>query len=131
MILFRPQAQYDKDAVVILLTKDQTHARFKQELDNGEIFPVIENKKTFLFVGLGKADSLSLTQLRIHIRKALLSDYLKKTKTVEIIPHATDDATIHAIIEGVLIGTYVWISINPKTRQIKRLSKTGDHCRCC
>ena len=71
MISFRPQAKYDKDATVVLLTSGQTHARFKKELEKGEIYPVLEGDKTFLFVGLGKTDKLSLTDLRVQVRKAL------------------------------------------------------------
>ena len=108
MISFRPQAKYDKDATVVLLAAGQTHARFKNELEKGEIFPVLEGTKTFLFVGLGKIDKLSLTDLRVQVRKACLSCYLHKAKTVEIIPHRRDDAAVIAIIEGVAIGTYVW-----------------------
>ena len=54
MISFHPQAKYDKDATVVLLASGQTHARFKNELEKGEIYPVLEGAKTFLFVGLGK-----------------------------------------------------------------------------
>ena len=88
MILFHPQAKYDKDATVVFLAAGQTHPRFKNELEKGEIYPVLEGAKTFLFVGLGKTDKLSLTDLRIQVRKAFLSGYLKKAKTVEIIPHS-------------------------------------------
>jgi leucyl aminopeptidase len=108
VISFRPQAKYDKDAAVVLLAAGQTHARFKKELEKGEIFPVLEGERTFLFVGLGKTEKLSLTDLRIQVRKAFLSGYLKKAKTVEIVPHRRDDAAVIAIIEGVAIGTYVW-----------------------
>ncbi len=108
MIYFRPQPKYDKNATVVFLTAGQTHARLKNELEKGEIFPVIEGGKTFLFVGLGKIDKLSLTDLRTQVRKACLCGYLQKVKTVEIVPHRKDDAVIIAIIEGVAIGTYVW-----------------------
>ena len=87
MISFHSKPKYDKDAAVILLTDGQTHARFKNKLEKGEMFPVLEGGKTFLFVGLGKIDKLSLTDLRIQVRKACLSGYLQKAKTVEIIPH--------------------------------------------
>ena len=119
MISFRPQAQYDKDAVVVLLTANQTHARFKQELDKGEIFPLFDGRRSFVFVGLGKAAALSLTDVRIQVRKALLSGFLKKAKTVEIVPHAKDDATIRAVIEGVSIGAYVWDKYKSKDKDDK------------
>jgi leucyl aminopeptidase len=108
VILFRAHAKYDKDAAVILLSAGQHHAHFKKDLEKGEIFPVIEGARTFLYVGLGAMDKLSLTDLRIQVRKAFASSYLKRSKSVEIIPHRRDDASIIAIIEGVSIGTYVW-----------------------
>ena len=119
MISFRPQAKYDKDVNVVLLTSVQTHARLKKELEKGETFPLLEGKRSFLFVGLGKGASLSLTDVRIQVRKALLSGFLKKARTVEIIPHSKDDATINAIIEGVAIGSYVWDKYKSKDKDDK------------
>ena len=119
MISFRSQAKYDKDATVILLASGQTNSRFKKELEKGEIYPVLEGAKSFLFVGLGKADKLSLTELRVQVRKACLSGYLKKAQTVEIIPHSKEDASIMAIIEGVAIGTYVWDKYKSKDKDDK------------
>src|SRR5262249_40469065 len=69
--------------------------------------------------GLGKADKLSPTELRIQVRKALLSSYLKSAKNVEIVPHAADDATVTAIIEGASIGTYVWDKYKSKPKDDK------------
>ena len=119
MISFRPQAKYDKDATVVLLASGQTHARFKNELEKGEIYPVLDGNKTFLFVGLGKTDKLSLTDLRIQVRKAFLSGYLQKAKTVEVVPHRRDDEAIIASIEGVAIGTYVWDKYKSKDKNDK------------
>ncbi len=121
MIDFRPKAKYDKDASVIFLASGQKHPRFKIELEKSEIYPVLEGKKTLLFVGLGKTDKLSLTDLRIQVRKALLSAYLHKSKTVEIIPHTKDDAAIIAIIEGIALGTYVWDKYKSKDKDDKTI----------
>jgi leucyl aminopeptidase len=119
MISFRPKALYDKDATVVFLASGQTHARFKKELEKGEIYPICEGARTFLFVGLGKTDKMTLTDLRIQVRKACLSGYLKKAKTVEIVPHRKDDAAIIAVIEGVAIGTYVWDKYKSKDKDDK------------
>ena len=108
MISFRPQAKHDKDATLVLLSAGQKDARFKNEIEKGEVYPLIDGKKTLLFAGLGPSDKLSLTELRILVRKALLCGYLKKAKTVEIVPHSKDEQAVIGIIEGVLIGTYVW-----------------------
>ena len=121
MILFNPKPKYDKDATVVFLAAGQSHARFKNELEKGEIFPVLDGAKTLLFVGLGKADKLSLTDLRVQVRKALASQYLQKAKTVEIIPHRKDDTTIIAIIEGVIIGSYVWDKYKSKDKNDKTI----------
>ena len=121
VISFRSQAKYDKDASVILLVSGQTHAHFKGELEKGEIYPVLEGAKTLLFVGLGKPEKLSLTDLRVQVRKACLSGYLKKAGSVEIVPHAKDDATIVAIIEGVAIGTYAWDKYKSKDKEDKTI----------
>ncbi len=121
MILFRDKAGYDKDATVVLLTAGQTHPRFKKELDKGDVFPVVEGKKILVFVGLGKADKLSLTDLRVQVRKALLSSYLKKIKDIELVPHSKEDAVVVAIIEGVLIGTYVWDKYKSKDKDDKSI----------
>ena len=108
MISFIPKARFNKDAAVILLTDSQKHPRLKKELEKGEIFPVLEGKRLSLFVGLGKTQKLSLTDVRVNTRKALLSAYIKSARTVEVVPHACDENTVKAVIEGISIGTYVW-----------------------
>lgn len=42
------------------------------------------------------------------MRKAILSEYLSTLKTIEIIPLENNDESVSALIEGVLIGGYVW-----------------------
>jgi leucyl aminopeptidase len=121
VIQFRPQAKFDKDAAIVLLANGHTHPRFKKELDKGEIFPVLEGEKTLLFVGLGKPEKLTLTDLRTQLRKALISGYLQKAGTVEIIPHRKDDAAIIAIIEAAAIGTYSWDKYKSKDKNDKTI----------
>ncbi len=121
MISFRPKAKYDKEATVVLLAAGQTHPRFKKLLEKGELYPVLDGAKTFLFAGLGHVEKLSLTDLRIQVRKALLSVYLKKAKTVEIVPHSKDDASIIAIIEAAAIGTYAWDKYKSKDKDNKNV----------
>src|SRR5438552_2715387 len=104
MISFSPKAKYNQEAAVVLLTSSQTDKRLKRELEKGEVFPVLEGKTLLLFVGLGKADKLSLTDVRIQVRRALLSSFLKKIKNIELVPHTKDEAAIKAMIEGIGIG---------------------------
>lgn len=142
MISFRNNEKFDKDATIILIDKDQVkqkdflfknknveeglkelikEGRFSGEKD--EIFPVVDKKAGLvLFVGLGKAEELTLTALRITTKKALLSSFLKKCEDVELIPHATDEKAVIAIIEGYLIGTYKWDKYKSKPKEEK--SKT-------
>ncbi|MDE2027832.1 MAG: leucyl aminopeptidase, partial [Candidatus Omnitrophica bacterium] len=127
MISFRPKTQHDKDATIVLLSKGQTHPRFKKELEKGETYPVIEGDKVILLAGLGDGDKLSLTDLRIQVRRALQSSYLKKAKSVEIVPHSKVDTAIVAIIEGAVIGAYAWDKYksrdkNDKTIRDKRIT---------
>lgn len=127
MINFRATAQFDKQATVVLLSVEelkQKKFRFqnnslkanirelqrggKFNAEKGEVFPLVIKGKTVLLAGLGKKADLTLTALRIFVRKALLSPYLSKIKDFEIVPHASDEKAIRAVIEGVLIGTYAW-----------------------
>jgi len=119
MISFSPKAKYNQEAAVVLLTSAQSDKRLKQELEKGEVFPVSEGKTLILFVGLGKADKLSLTDLRIQVRRALLSSFLKKLKNIELVPHTNDADAIKAIIEGALIGTYTWDKYKSKDKDSK------------
>ena len=121
MIQFSPHAKYDKDAAVVFLAAGQTHPKFKKELDKGDIYPLIDGGTTLLFVGLGKADKLSPTDLRVAVRKALTSAYLQQLKSIEIVPHLHDDASIIAVIEGAAIGTYVWDKYKSKDKNDKTI----------
>ncbi len=119
MITFRPRAKNDKEASIILLTSAQKDLRLKRELEKGEVFPVLDGKKVLVFAGLGKADKLSLTDLRIQVRRVFQSSLLKNVKEVELVPHTSDEASIKAIIEGVLIGTYSWDKYKSKSKDDK------------
>jgi leucyl aminopeptidase len=108
MISFNSKSKKSAEATIVLLTSSQSDKRLKRDLEKGEIFPVLDGKNLLLFVGLGKADKLTLTDLRVQVRKAFLSSFLKKIKTIELVPHSKDEDAIKAIIEGYLVGTYVW-----------------------
>ena len=127
MISFRPRARFDKSAAILLIEDGQWKARkfyFRnpkiQEIikgvagagqfsaENGEIFPLVLNKKLLLLVGVGKKDKMSLTALRTTVRRTFLSSYLKKIKDVEVVPHDEAESVVKAVIEGYAIGTYTW-----------------------
>ncbi|MEI7998405.1 MAG: leucyl aminopeptidase [Candidatus Omnitrophota bacterium] len=121
MISFSSKSKHEQDAIIVLLTSQQSDKRLKKDLEKGEIFPVLEGKKVLLFVGLGKGELLTLTDLRIQVRKAAMSLYLKKIKNIEVIPHSKEDVAIKAIIEGILIGTYVWDKYKSKDKDDKSI----------
>ncbi len=120
MISFRDAAKFDQEAALVLLTEGQKDPRLKRTLERGDIFPVLEGKTLLVFVGLGKPD-LSLTELRIQVRKALLSSYVRPVKNLELIPHAQKEEAIKAVIEGILIGTYVWDKYKSKPKDDKTI----------
>ena len=124
---FQSKATFKKESVVILFDESQVkeknfsfgNAVLAEEISkiisqklfegkDGQIFPIAFKGILVLLVGLGKKKQLSLTALRIAVRKALLSGYLKNIRDVEIVPHDKKDEAICAIIEGVKIGTYAW-----------------------
>ena len=123
MIFFNSKVKNDSEAVIVLLTASQNDKRLKRELEKGEVFPVVEGKTLVLFLGLGKADKLSLTELRIQVRKVLLSSFLKKIKNIQLTPHTKDSAAIKAIIEGVLIGSYTWDKYKSKPKDDKTIKE--------
>ena len=127
MITFRSSAKFDKKTTLILLSQDQIKAKkfpFSNEgikkgilslteakqfaADKDEIFPLPFKNSLVVLVGVGKKEDLSLTALRITVRKALLSSYFTKVKDIELIPQDSSEANVIALIEGALIGTYVW-----------------------
>lgn len=144
MISFRNNEKFDKDAAIILINKEQVKQKdflfkdksleeslillIKEERfsgDKDEVFPFIAKKnRLVLFVGVGKSEDLSLTALRITVKKALASTYLKKCEEVELIPHTTDEKSVVAIIEGIEIGTYKWdkYKSKPKDNKGKKLN---------
>ncbi|MBF0479784.1 MAG: leucyl aminopeptidase [Candidatus Omnitrophica bacterium] len=148
MLNFRESAQFDKNVSVIFVTKSQIQNKkfnfsslsiqnaivelFKTKNFSGEkdaAFPLTIDKKIALVVGVDDSKDANMTGLRVTVRKAILSSYLKNAKTVELIPHQNDDAIINAVIEGILIGTYQWkkyIKADkdvPETKQITLICK--------
>ncbi len=127
MIQFAASAKFNKSATVLLIEQQQIEkgqwnfsnrdigqqisALYKSghfHADNGERFPMIHKGRTVLLVGLGDLKELSLTSLRIAVRKAALSSYLSKKREIEIVSHSQEEAVIKAIIEALLLGTYQW-----------------------
>ena len=137
MIHFTPSLKLDKQATIILIDKTQIKTKrfavndqaLKKEIlrliaadqfngENGQILPVVLDKKVFLLVGVGKKEDVSATALRTTLRKALLSPYISKLKTIGIVLNEQKDFTIKAAIEAVLIGTYSWKKYKTKEKDI-------------
>lgn len=135
MIRFRPAAKLDQEATVIVMNSDQAKTAAlpvsskpirerleevirakKFEGENGQIFPCILKNKIFLLVGTGSSRKITGTSLRISIRNAFLSVYLKKVKSLEILFPNSSDGLVLAMIEAQLIGTYVWDKYKQKDK---------------
>jgi len=142
VISFRNSEKFDKDATVILIDKEQlknkdfpfNHKKLEEEFvalskngqfsaDKDEMFPLVIKGGLVLLVGLGKKEDLTLTALRIVVKKALVSQFLKKHAEVEIVPHATDEKSVIAVIEGFLIGTYKWDKYKSKSKDDKSVPR--------
>jgi leucyl aminopeptidase len=130
MISFRSTPKFDKSVTIILLTQEQLKKNVVKDLQwaslekelaglvkcgqfsakSGEIFPLSSDNQMIILLGLGKEDELTLTGLRVSVRKALLSSFVKKLSSIEIVPlqKQQDDYSIVAIIEAIVIGTYAW-----------------------
>ncbi|MCA9401281.1 MAG: leucyl aminopeptidase [Candidatus Omnitrophica bacterium] len=127
MINFRPLAKFDKQAAIILLHTDDLKSKrfpFRNAVVSKQIallnknkqftaqasqhFPILLKNKMILLVGLGDEKSLSLTQFRIAVRKAILSPLVEKAKTLEVIAPVPDDDHRIAVIEGIMLGGYLW-----------------------
>ncbi|MDP8211813.1 MAG: leucyl aminopeptidase [Candidatus Zapsychrus exili] len=125
-IKFTNSPKFDKRAAILLVDKTKKVSKVAASLipktftaDEGEIFPVVKNNTTILLVGIGAKKELSLTSLRILVKKALLSPYLSKVEDIEVISSLENDTHVEAIIEAVLIGTYVWRKYKTKQEEDK------------
>ena len=72
---------------------------------------------------MGPKKDLSLTALRITARKAFLSPSMSEQKEVEVLLPSKDDDLVRAVIEAVLIGTYVWKKYKTDKYSIPILAK--------
>jgi leucyl aminopeptidase len=127
LITYRPNAKFNQDAAIVFFTQDQierknTHisqreilAQVKTLIDHkrfsgekNQVFPIHHGKTLILLFGLGKEKELSKTSLRVACRKAFGSLYIKKLAAIEIIPPDISEDTVKGIIEGIILGTYVW-----------------------
>ena len=142
MISFCNSAKFDKDAAVICLTFEQVKTQkfpFADKIvgnelqkavsagqfegGKSEMFPLVIGKRIVLLLGLGKEVDLTMTALRIALRRAFLSANLKKARTVEVVPHAKTEPVIKAALEAALIGTYAWKKYITKKKDDKTVEK--------
>ncbi len=144
MITYRTSAKFDSQASVILISKDQVKSKkfnfFNKSLkdqisvlnqsnqftgEDGQLFPVMIKKQVNLLVGIGAKKDMSLTALRISVRKALLSPTLSRVKDIEVIVHDKDDEVAKAVIESILIGTYAWKKYVTKDKSDKSVENSS------
>jgi leucyl aminopeptidase len=100
-----PPALLPNDISAQLKGLVQTH-RF--DASKGALFPLVANGQLYLLVGLGKQKDATPTSIRISVRQACLSAYMKNIPSAEIIPADPETESIIAVIEGILLGTYSW-----------------------
>ncbi|MCA9406817.1 MAG: hypothetical protein KC684_09775, partial [Candidatus Omnitrophica bacterium] len=127
MIDFINKAKFDKNAVILFCTEEQVKSKkynftdedIKKQLQVAVTNKVFDgssgqniaffHKNTYVIaVGCGGAKDISLSQIRTSLRSTILSPKLKNLKNIEILPQVQSDEVIHAIIEGVLLGSYRW-----------------------
>lgn len=135
VIAFRSSAAFDKEAAVLFLAKDQIEKKnfsfadkaLKDQIglsarsgqfsgEDGQMFPLLLDKRVVLLAGVGAGKDLSLTALRITVRKALLSPVLSRVKELEIVVHEQKDQIVRAVIEAALIGAYAWKKYQTKEK---------------
>ena len=133
MITFKSSTKFDKQANLMLLDKESVkqkkfnkyHTSLKEQLvslyqsgqfngEREEIFPILLKNRLILLVGIGSNKEISPTSLKKTFRKVILSPYLKKIKSIDIVPPNKEEWTIKAIIESILIGAYAWRKYLPK-----------------
>ncbi|MBF0386429.1 MAG: leucyl aminopeptidase [Candidatus Omnitrophica bacterium] len=127
MISFYAKPRLDKQAAVILFTKEQVQNNtcpfalkpvcetlraavnaFQFEGGKGEMFPAVINGQVMILTGLGKASEVNLTAVRVALRRAFLSVPLKKLTHIEVVMHEDSADIAHAAVEAAIIGTYAW-----------------------
>lgn len=139
MITFRPSIKFDKSASAILIDTDQIKAKkylFADKAlegqiallaksgqfsgEDGQVFPLLFSHKLVVLVGIGDLKSLSLSALRVTVRKALMTSPLDKANELEIVL-PQEDKIVNAVIESILIGTYVWKKYRTKKKEDKTI----------
>jgi len=127
VITFRKEAKLDKQSAILFLEKTALekkrlmvkNAALRAQIfslaqsgrftgESAELFPIFSNKQLILLCGLGKSEEVSPTSLRVAVRKAVVSSFLKKLSEIEILPHEDKEPAIQGILEGILIGGYTW-----------------------
>ena len=135
MITFRDSAKFDQEATIIFLdqhqVKDKKFPFYNKQIqdtieslqqanqfsgEKDQFFPLYLNKQLILLVGLGKSEDLSSSSTMHSIKKTILSSYLSKIKTIELVGHSKEENHIKDIIEGILIGTYSWKKYKGKSK---------------
>lgn len=130
MISLCPSPRFNTSAAVIFITEEQVKKNILKDLGwpslaqeasglaacgqftgkEHQMFPLSADNQLVLLVGLGSEADLTLTGLRTAVRKALVSGFVKRMRSVEILSlqKQQDDQSVIAVIEGIVIGTYAW-----------------------
>ncbi len=146
MIRFSSRASFRFPAALVLMTEEQAGTnKFKAPSADvssavtkalvqghfsggkGELFPVLVDDRLVVLLGLGKEKELSLTSLRVFLRRALLSAYFKKVADIELVPHQDSAEVVMAIIDAKMIGMYAWRKYVARKKDDKTVEKKTVH----
>jgi len=124
------------DQMIKKLSNTYPFKKIVDELNYKRIFKAYPNEYllfehhnlAIVLFGIGKADKLNLTDLRIYLKTAVQNKSLPSKLTV--IPHKDDPQIIRAIIDGISIGGYKWNKYKPKSKnkpQLKQINILTQH----
>ena len=127
MIKFCSHPTFSKSAALVLLTSEQAKAanfsssvktvssavnevlksgRF--EAGKGEVLPLLVGECLVVLFGLGKENDLTMTSLRVLLRRAFMFGYFKKAVAIEVVLHHDVPDVVKAVIDAHTLGTYAW-----------------------
>ncbi len=150
MIQFRSAAKFDKPFLVVFMEKSQWKKkdwpyiksapvhRLLEDLRNSghftadaaEIFPLATVRQAIILVGVGEKKDLTPTSLRKIVRGVFLSSYLKSAAAIEVVPFEQKDSVVQGIIDGYLIGTYVWEKYRTVGKAVNGIKNREIHLVC-
>lgn len=140
MIQFSKQYQVKNKATIAFLTQQQVTEQKSaispiqkalKEIKEGqlfsgkkgEVFPYLSQNQLIVFVGLGKSENITPFDLRAITRRVSMGTYLKKATTIQVLPHQDSSDVVMGLMDGILIGGYVWKKHKTQKKDEKEIKK--------